>query len=170
MNTIEIVDYRPEHQSYFESLNRAWIELYFEMESKDLKILTEPEEMLIAPGGAILMALYDKQIAGTVALLKVDDETFEFTKMAVDPNFRRKGIAEELSYASFKKAKRLGAKTIILYSNSVLKPALSLYEKLGFRHVPVTYSGYHRSDVKMEIGIDDAIRAANNYYMSLTEK
>jgi ribosomal protein S18 acetylase RimI-like enzyme len=151
MHEIKIIDYQPEHQPYFESLNRVWIEKYFEMEPKDLLVLTQPEEMLIKKGGAVLMALYEDTIAGTVALQKVDDRTFEFTKMAVDENFRRKGIAEELSYASFKKAKELGAKELILYSNSILKPAIALYEKLGFQHVPVTDSGYKRSDVKMMI-------------------
>ena len=28
MDTIEIIDYRAEHQSSFEGLNRAWIEKY----------------------------------------------------------------------------------------------------------------------------------------------
>ncbi len=64
------------------------------------------------------MALYEGEVAGTVGLKKIDDHTYEFTKMAVDKNFRRKGIAEELSYASFEKAKALGAATVILYSNT----------------------------------------------------
>ena len=31
-------------------------------------------------GGAILMALYNDEVAGTVALRKVDSVTYEFTK------------------------------------------------------------------------------------------
>ncbi len=156
MNPIKIVDFRPEHQPHFESLNRAWIEKYFEMESRDIEVLTQPQERLINRGGAVLMALYEGCVAGTVALQKVDEDTFEFTKMAVHEDFRRKGIAEELSYASFRKAKELGAKVIILYSNSILKPAIALYEKLGFRHVPVSDSGYKRSDVKMMMTVEEA--------------
>lgn len=121
------------------------------MEPVDEFVLTEPEEALLRPGGAILMAEYDGEIAGTVALRKIDETTFEFTKMAVDDKFRRKGIAEALSYASFEKARELGAKKVILYSNSQLKPAISLYEKLGFKHLPVGIGEYKRSDVKMEI-------------------
>ena len=77
------------------------------------------------------------EVAGTVALRKVDKAVYEFTKMAVDEKFRRKGIAEALSYASFEKAKELGAEKVILYSNSQLTGAIKLYEKLGFRHFPV---------------------------------
>ena len=96
-------------------------------------------------------------MAGTVALRKVNDHTYEFTKMAVDEKFQRKGIAAALSHASFEKAKALGADTVILYSNSILKPAIHLYEKLGFKHVPVDNAEYKRSDVKMEISVSETI-------------
>ena len=155
MNDIKIIDYRHEHQPYFEKFNRQWIEKYFFMEPVDEFVLTEPDEALLKPGGAILMAEYDGEIAGTVALRKVDEKTFEFTKMAVDEKFRRKGIAEAISHASFTKAKELGATTVILYSNSILTPAIRLYEKLGFKHIPVGNTGYKRSDVKMMIDVRD---------------
>lgn len=155
MNRMKIIEYRPEHQAYFEQFNRNWIEKYFVMEPVDEFVLTNPEEALLKPGGAILMASCDGEIAGTVALRKVDDTTFEFTKMAVDEKFRRRGIAEALSLASFKKAKELGAETVILYSNSILTPAIRLYEKLGFEHVPVGIGEYKRSDVKMKIDVSD---------------
>ncbi len=161
MNAISIVDYNAHHQPYFEKFNRYWIEKYFVMEPIDEFVLTNPEEWLLKPGGAILMAEYEGKIAGTVALRKVDDVTYEFTKMAVDNTFQRKGIAEALSYASFKKAKELGADKVILYSNSILTPAIRLYEKLGFKHMPVGNTGYQRSDVKMEISVSEIISVNN---------
>ena len=150
---INIMEYQPHHQQHFEQLNRHWIEKYFVMEPVDEFVLTNPEEALLKTGGAILMAESDGEIAGTVALRKVDDTVYEFTKMAVDNKFQRKGIAEALSYASFKKAKELGADKVMLYSNSILTPAIRLYEKLGFKHLPVGSTGYQRSDVKMEISV-----------------
>lgn len=164
MSAVKIVEYRPGHQPYFEKFNRVWIETYFEMEDRDVLSLTQPEETIINKGGAILMAEYEGVLAGCVALKKVDGDTYEFTKMAVDEKFRRKGIAEALSYASFKKASDLGAELIVLYSNSILTPAIALYEKLGFKHVPVGNSAYKRSDVKMLISVKDAILAGNKYY------
>jgi ribosomal protein S18 acetylase RimI-like enzyme len=147
--SITIVDYQPEHQYYFEKFNRHWIEKYFEMEPLDEYVLTQPEEAILKPGGAILMALYNGEVAGTVALRKLEGDVYEFTKMAVDENFQRTGIAEALSYASFKKAEELGATNVILFSNSALKPAITLYEKLGFKHLPIGIGEYKRSDVKM---------------------
>lgn len=151
---INIIDYEPFHQPYFEKLNREWIEAYFTMEPVDEYVLTQPEEAIIASGGCILMALYNGEIAGTVALRK-SGNCYEFTKMAVDKAFRRRGIAEALSRASFLKARRLGAEKVILYSNSRLTGAILLYEKLGFRHVAVGNTEYKRSDVKMEILLSD---------------
>jgi len=163
MTGIKIVDYHSAHQPYFEALNRAWIEELFEMEPVDEWVLTNPEQAILQTGGAILMAEYNGEPAGTVGLRKVDDETWEFTKMAVDKNYRRLGIAEAISYASFKKAKALGAKKVILYSNTKNAGAIKLYEKIGFRHVEVEQGVYKRANVKMVIDIDVAVRAAKKY-------
>jgi ribosomal protein S18 acetylase RimI-like enzyme len=157
MNNITIVPYEKWHQPYFDKFNRAWIEAWFTMEPLDEWVLTNPEEAILKDGGDILMASYNGEIAGTVALRKLSagscgsDGVFEFTKMAVDENFRRKGIAEALTYASFEKAKELGATKVILYSNTKNGAAIKLYEKIGFKHLPVENDVYARANVKMEI-------------------
>ena len=163
MNEIKIVDYRPEHQQYFEKFNRVWIEELFEMEPMDEWVLTNPDQAILKPGGAILMAEYDGVIAGTVGLRKVDEDTYEFTKMAVDKNFRRRGVAEAITYASFRKAKALGARKVILYSNKLNAGAIKLYEKIGFRHVEVENTVYKRANVKMVIDIETAIQLADKH-------
>lgn len=150
---ITIHEYEPQHQPYFEQFNRDWIEEWFTMEPVDEYVLTNPEEAILKNGGAILMASCDGEMAGTVGLRKVNDTTYEFTKMAVDKRFRRRGIAEVLSYASFEKAKELGADTVILYSNTKNAGAIKLYEKLGFQHLEVEKGVYERANVKMSIKV-----------------
>ena len=153
MNLITIIDYKNEHQPWFEKFNRDWIEADFEMEPLDEYVLSNPEEAILQKGGAILMAMYDGQPAGTVGLRKITDTVFEFTKMAVDKNFRRKGIAEAISLASLEKAKQLGATDVILYTNTKSAAAIRLYEKLGFTHLPLEPGVYKRADVKMMINV-----------------
>lgn len=153
MSRIIITDYQPVHQPHFERLNRQWIEKDYFLEEIDRYVLSQPEEAILDKGGAILMALYDGEVAGTVGLKKADTNVYEFTKMAVDETFRRKGIAEALSLAAFEKAAQLGAKKIILYTQSRLQPAILLYKKLGFRDVPMGDGVYKRADVKMEIDL-----------------
>ncbi|HEV7331966.1 MAG TPA: GNAT family N-acetyltransferase [Flavisolibacter sp.] len=151
-----VIDYRPEHQADFERLNRAWIEKYFRMEERDTYVLRNPEEAILQKGGAILMATYDGVVAGTVALLKVSNEEYEFSKMAVDEGYQRRGIAEALSYAALEKAKELGAKKVSLFSQTSLAPAIHLYRKLGFVEVPMNSRLYQRADIKMEIVVEEA--------------
>lgn len=153
MNRIIITDYQPGHQPHFETLNRQWIEKHFFLEEIDRYVLSHPEEAILDKGGAILMALYDGEVAGTVALKKAGSDVYEFTKMAVYETFRRKGIAEALSHAAFEKAAGLGAGKIILYTQSGLQPAILLYKKLGFRQVPLEPGVYERADVKMELDL-----------------
>ena len=150
MDPIQIIPYKAEHAYPFERLNKAWIEKYFFLEDLDRWVLENPHEAILQKGGAILMATYNGMIAGTVALLKVTEDEYEFAKMAVDEAFQRRGIAEALSYAAFAKAKELGAKKISLYSQTTLAPAIHLYRKLGFVEVPMDSQLYQRANIKME--------------------
>lgn len=149
--TVTIIDYKAEHAPHFERLNKAWIEKYFFLEDLDKWVLENPHEAILSKGGAILMAEYDGVITGTVALLKVSDEEYEFAKMAVDEAFQRKGIAEALSHAAFEKARALGARKVSLYSQTSLAPAIHLYRKLGFVEVPMDHQLYKRANIKMVI-------------------
>ncbi|MCK6616244.1 MAG: GNAT family N-acetyltransferase [Cyclobacteriaceae bacterium] len=147
---LEIIDFKPEHQPWFEQLNRDWIEKFFWMEPVDEAVLGDPETHIIRKGGVILMVSVHKEIAGTVALKVVEAGVYEFTKMAVAEKFRGQKVGEALAKAAIAKAKKLGAKKIILYSNTVLSPAIALYRKLGFREIPLD-GPYKRSNIKMEL-------------------
>jgi GNAT superfamily N-acetyltransferase len=149
-NGITTLSYEKEHQPWFEKLNREWIEKYFWMEPVDVQVLQHPDEHIIKKGGAILMARYADKIAGTVALKFVEPGIYEFTKMAVDEKFRGKKIGLALADAALKKARDMGAKKVILYSNTTLRPAIALYRKIGFVEIPVD-GPYKRSNIKMEL-------------------
>ena len=147
---VKIVSYKPEHQPAFESLNRAWIEKYFWIEPIDLEVLQHPDQKILEAGGEILLAVVDSQAVGVVALKRVDETTFEFTKMAVDETHQGKKIGERLAIAAIAQARDKNAAKIILYSNTKLEAAINLYRKLGF--VEVDLDGpYKRSDIKMEL-------------------
>jgi ribosomal protein S18 acetylase RimI-like enzyme len=147
---LQILEYEPSHQPTFEKLNRDWIEQYFYMEPLDEDVLRFPDKHIIAQGGSILMAQHAGEMAGTVALKIVEPGVYEFTKMAVEPRFRGLQIGKALALSAIEKAKALGATKIILYSNTILEPAIALYRKLGFIEVPVD-GPYKRSNIKMEL-------------------
>jgi GNAT superfamily N-acetyltransferase len=149
-SVLEIIDYQSAHQPWFEKLNRSWIERYFWMEPIDIEVLQEPEVHILRNRGKILMARYQNQIVGTVALKFVEEGLYEFTKMAVDEKYQGLKIGRALAEAAIEKAIKDQAQAIILYSNTALKNAIELYGKLGFVEVPLD-GPYKRSDIKMKL-------------------
>jgi ribosomal protein S18 acetylase RimI-like enzyme len=153
---IEIRDFSPELSVYFERLNRRWIERYFAMEPLDYLLLQNPETEIIEKGGAVLFAVTaGGEVVGTTALKNDGDGVFELSKMAVDEKARGLGIGKALGAAALARARKMGARKVVLYTNSLLAPAINLYRKLGFRDVPVTGKDYSRADVKMEIEFEE---------------
>ena len=57
MEPIQIVDYEPKYQPYFERFNRQWIEELFVMEPVDEFVVTNPGIAILEGGGAILMGI-----------------------------------------------------------------------------------------------------------------
>ena len=148
---VQIVPYSEQYHDAFRQLNLDWITTYFAVEELDRQTLDHPEEKIIQPGGCILIALYQGEPVGTCALLKMDGTTYELAKMAVDPKVQGKHIGWLLGQAILQKAKELGAQKVHLESNTILKPAINLYQKLGFQRIKGTASPYQRSNIQMEI-------------------
>lgn len=150
---IELIKYENKYQPDFKRLNLEWLDKYNLTESHDLEILNDPEGTVIARGGCIFLAKEGEKIIGTAGLWKESEEEYELIKMGVEAAYRGKGISKLLLERCLSEAKKSGAQKIILYSNSQLKTALSLYEKYGFRHVPVTGAPFLTADVKMELSL-----------------
>ena len=148
---IKIIDYSAEFKDDFRQLNYEWINQHFQLEESDRQSLNHPEEKILLPGGHIYLALYNNKTVGTCALIKVNDDTYELAKMSVTQSSRGKGIGWLLGEATIAKARELGAKTVFLESNTMLKPAIALYSKLGFRKIVGKPSPYKRCNIQMEL-------------------
>ncbi|KMQ66661.1 MarR family transcriptional regulator [Chryseobacterium angstadtii] len=155
-NEVKIVDYEPQYKQAFKALNEEWIRTFFTMEASDYKLLDNPEEEIINKGGHIVFALLNNEPVGTCALVKMKDEplAFELSKMAVSPKAQGKKIGYLVGQALVDKARELKAESIFLETNSVLVPAIKLYEKLGFEHLPLSGSAYERCDTQMLLKIN----------------
>lgn len=146
----EIIDFEDQYQAEFAALNYAWIDQHFTIEQMDRDALDHPREKIYGSGGHILLARMGEEIIGTCALIKMEDDCFELAKMAVSEKHRGKGVAFALAQAIFEKAKGMGGKKIYLETNDILKPALKLYEKLGFERIEKKATPYCRCNVQME--------------------
>ena len=123
------------------------------MEEADYKALDNPKEYILDKGGIILVALYDDEPVGVCALIKMNDTDFEMAKMAVSPKAQGKNIGFLLGEAIVKTAKELGASKLYLESNTILKPAINLYYKLGFQKVAGLPTPYKRCNIQMELNL-----------------
>ncbi len=152
LDEIRIVTYDSEYKDYFKSLNFEWLEKYFEVEEQDIKLLSNPEKEILDKDGEIFFAIYDKEIVGTCAALKISSEEFELTKMAVTGKHQGKQIGKKLALAVIGFAYSKGAKTIFLETADKLTKAVNLYESLGFKYTHENHnSKYKRTTIRMRL-------------------
>ena len=150
-SAVTIVDYEPRYRRAFAELSIAWIQQHFELEDADKRAIDDPEGYIIQRGGYIAVALRDSSPVGVCALLRMDERRMELAKMAVADKAQGLGIGRLLGDHVIARARRMGAQSVYLESNSSLKPALALYRKLGFQRVDGNDSPYARCDVQMEL-------------------
>ena len=152
LSEVTIVDFAPVYAQAFKDLNKEWISAYFKMEASDYKALDGAQTNILDNGGHILVALYNDEPVGVCALIKMQDPKYQYelAKMAVAPSMRGKKIGWILGQAVIEKARSLGANYIYLESNTILTPAISLYEKLGFTRVTGRPTPYERCNIQME--------------------
>jgi DNA-binding MarR family transcriptional regulator/predicted GNAT family N-acyltransferase len=157
-NNVQIIDYNPTYREAFKNLNEQWISQWFKMEEADYKALDDPQGYILDKGGYILVALYNNQPVGVCVLIKMNDPVYDYelAKMAVSPTAQGKSIGWLLGNAIIDKARSLGADKIYLESNTILKPAINLYHKLGFQKVGGRPSPYERSNIQMELIIKNS--------------
>ena len=148
---IEIIEYDEKYLEDFKKLNLEWLDKYNLTESHDLIILNDPQGIVLNNGGFIWLAKAGEEIVGSVGIMNEGEGIFEVIKMGVNENWRGKGIGKLLIEVCLQKAKEIGVKRLILFSNHQLQTALSLYEKYGFKKVEVTGAPFLTADVKMEL-------------------
>jgi putative acetyltransferase len=152
------IDIRPfattEDAIAFRTLNEEWITRYFTLEKSDREYLNDPVNKIIRKGGQIFLVYLAQQAVGCVALVPIGNGVYELSKMAVSPGLRGMGIGRRLLEHAVSEARRIGAKSLFLGSNSKLENAVHLYESVGFRHVPaesLPEMPYVRANVFMEL-------------------
>ena len=181
-NNIVIVGYHPKYADDFAALNYQWITEFFVIEPEDRAALDHPEAYAIDNGGEIFFLLDrssgGETVIGTAALVpkKVPKkvlkktwkeapqqavaqtaeaiEVYELAKMAVSPNRQGEGLGQLLLQHCIEFARQRKGKRMILTTNDILKPALAVYHKLGFKDLPVNPDErYERGNLAMVLDL-----------------
>jgi GNAT superfamily N-acetyltransferase/DNA-binding MarR family transcriptional regulator len=147
---VEIIPFESRYRADFKRLNLEWLQRYFRVEPIDEEVLSDPEA-LIRDGGHLFLARLHGRIVGTCALLAEQPGVMELSKMSVTDACQGLGIGRSLMDAALAKYVTLGCRRLYLETNSILTPAIRLYESVGFYHRrrPGGPSPYERADVYM---------------------
>lgn len=148
---MKIIDFNSKYTQDFTRLNLEWLNRYFWVENHDKEVLLNPQSYIIDKGGFIFFIQEQHKLIGTAALMN-EPHGWELSKMAIDPNYQGQGLGQKLLTHCIKFAKNKGWDSIMLYSNTKLKPALHLYHKNKFKEIPLEHDNpYERADIKMEL-------------------
>ena len=149
---VSIVPFQDQYSKYFYELNYDWLSEYFYVEDYDEIVLKNCKEEIIDKDGYIFFAINDSSVVGTMALIPRENGVYELNKMAVNKELRGNGIGNQLINFIIDFAKNKRYKSVILYSNTVLKNSIHLYNKFGFKEIKIeNNTPYKRSDIKMEL-------------------
>jgi GNAT superfamily N-acetyltransferase len=91
------------------------------------------------PEGRLLLAFYNDQPSGCVALKKIDKHTCEMKRMFVYPEFHGKGIGYALAKAIIDEAKKIGYSSMKLDTSIRQIEAQRLYEGFVFINIEAYY-------------------------------
>jgi ribosomal protein S18 acetylase RimI-like enzyme len=112
---------------------------YYGNEAFEQELASLPD--LYAVGrNRLLLALYEGQPAGCVALREIDAQSCEMKRMFVHETFQGKGIGRALAQAIVKQATEMGFSSMKLDTSYRQTEALRLYENLGFKRIPPYYT------------------------------
>jgi GNAT superfamily N-acetyltransferase len=88
------------------------------------------------PDGRLLLAEYDGQLAGCVALHKWEDGVCEMKRLYLRPSFRGKGLGRATAEKIIAEARSIGYQQMRLDTiEPLMKDAVEMYRKLGFREI-----------------------------------
>ena len=141
-----------EHFDNIRNLIRKFLHWHLERHLEDIQLINEyfdpkdlEEELKAFPGkysmpdGRLLLAFYNKQAAGCVALRKIDEQTCEMKRMFVYPEFHGKGIGYALAKEIISEAKTIGYSSMKLDTSFRQTEAQKLYLQFGFKKIEPYY-------------------------------
>mgnify|MGYP001071141881 FL=1 len=150
---MEIIQYQEKYREDFVRLNTEWLERFYTVEPYDQDMMDRVEEF-IEKGGMVYFAIEKGKVLSTCMPLYGD--VWEMCKLASVGQYTGTGAGSAVFKACMDYAISKGAKKLSLISCKALKPAIHIYEKFGFKEVPLNkeFWGAEKADIEMEYKVD----------------
>jgi GNAT superfamily N-acetyltransferase len=106
-----------------------------------------------APGGCILLAYWNDQVAGVVAMRPLPQPgVCEMKRLYVHPGFRGKSVGRVLAERIIAEAREIGYQRMRLDTiQGKMDPAIALYRRLGFVEIAPYYQSPVRETLFLEL-------------------
>ena len=127
--TEEVTQARTLFEEYASSLD---FDLHFQNFQEEL---AGPPGDYAAPHGCLLLAWHGDQVAGCVALRKMERDICEMKRLYVRPASRNQGVGRSLARAIIDQAIKRGYARMRLDKVPAMKEAQALYQSLGFNRI-----------------------------------
>ena len=107
------------------------------------------------PDGRLYLAYWNGELAGSIALRKIDSENCELKRLYIKPAYRKNGIAKTLVLRLIEDACGMGYRYMLLDTLPFLQTAIRMYQKIGFYEIdryndsPMDTSIYMKFDLQM---------------------
>ena len=105
------------------------------------------------PSGRLFLAIDEQRVAGCAALRELEAGICEMKRLYLRPPFRRQGVGRQLAEATVVAAREIGYERMRLDTLASLKPALALYESLGFQRIAPYYQNPIANVVFLELAL-----------------
>ena len=114
--------------------------------------LRDPLKKYGPPSGDLMLAYWEDEIAGCIALTKMKEHgACEMKRLYVKPNFRKNKIGKMLVEDLIASARERNYKIMRLDTFLKLKAAVKLYERFGFNNISPYYNNPHKDVLYMEL-------------------
>lgn len=130
---------------------QSWLalDLCFQNFEKELRELPGAYQR---PGGRLLLALYDEEVAGCVALRDLGAGVCEMKRLFVRPRFQGKGVGRALAEKIIEEARAAGYKSMRLDTlPQKMGRAVEVYRRLGFEEIEPYYLNPTEGTLYMEL-------------------
>jgi putative acetyltransferase len=127
---VQIAQARELFLEYAQSLGFSLCFQNFDKELSDLP------GSYVPPEGRLLLAEYEDQLAGCVALHKLDQDMCEMKRLYLRAQFRGKGLGRALADRIIAEARTIGYRRMRLDTiEAFMKDAVAMYRKIGFHEI-----------------------------------